>query len=121
MQKVWLDSYPPGVPSEIDMSACASVNDMLAQSCRDYAALPAFKNLGRTITYARLDSLTRDFAAWLQSIAGGREGLRVAIILPNILQYPIAMFGALRAGMVVVNTNPLYTATEMERQLADSG
>jgi len=120
VDKIWLHSYPAGVPAEIDLHAYASINDMLAQACHKFRDRPAFRNLGATITYARLDRLSRDFAAWLQSL-GLPKGSRVALMLPNVLQYPIAMFGILRAGMIVVNINPLYTARELEHQLKDSG
>jgi len=120
MEKIWLDSYGHGVPAEIDMNEYTSLNDVLAKSCRKFADRPAFQNLGATITYADLDRLSRDFAAWLQS-RGLRKGSRVALMMPNLLQYPIALFGVLRAGMIVVNVNPLYTPRELEHQLKDSG
>ncbi len=120
MEKIWLKSYREGVPAEIDLNEYASINDMLAQSCRKFRDRPAFHNLGATITYAELDCLSRNFAAWLQSL-GLPKGSRVALMMPNLLQYPVAMFGALRAGMILVNVNPLYTARELEHQLKDSG
>jgi len=120
MDRIWLDSYGAGVPAEIDMQEYSSLNDVLAQSCRKFADRPAFRNLGATITYAQLDRLSRDFAAWLQS-AGLQKGSRVALMMPNLLQYPIALFGVVRAGMIVVNVNPLYTPRELEHQLKDSG
>src|SRR5450755_2285183 len=120
MDKIWLKSYRPGVPAEIDIGEYASLNDVLAQSCRKFRDLPAFRNLGATITYADLDRLSRHFAAWLQSL-GLPKGTRVALMMPNLLQYPVAMFGALRAGLIVVNINPLYTARELRHQLIDSG
>jgi len=120
MDKIWLKSYRPGVPAEIDIGEYASLNDVLAQSCRKFRDLPAFRNLGATITYADLDRLSRHFAAWLQSL-GLPKGTRVALMMPNLLQYPVALFGVLRAGMIVVNINPLYTARELEQQLRDSG
>ena len=120
MEKIWLKSYPASVPAEIDMSELASINEMFARSCGNFAERPAFRNLGVTITYAKLERLSRDFAAWLQS-AGLRKGARVALMMPNVLQYPVALFGALRAGMIVVNVNPLYTARELQHQLRDSG
>ena len=121
MEKIWLKSYPPGVPAEIDPSAFGSLNAMVERSFADFADRVAFVQMGRELTYRRLDALTRDFAAWLQNEAGLQKGDRVALMMPNILQYPIAIFGVLRAGMVVVNTNPLYTARELEHQLKDSG
>ena len=120
MEKIWLKSYRPGVPAEIDLNEYASLNDVLAQSCRKFRDLPAFSNLGATIAYAELDRLSRHFAAWLQSL-GLARGARVALMMPNLLQYPVALFGVLRAGMIVVNVNPLYTARELEHQLKDSG
>ncbi|MBX5463352.1 MAG: AMP-binding protein [Steroidobacteraceae bacterium] len=121
MEKIWLKSYPPGVPAEIDPSIYRSLVDIAEQSFRKYADRVAYVQMGRAITYCELDELTRDFAAWLQSECGLVKGDRVAIMMPNVLQYPIAMFGALRAGLVVVNTNPLYTTRELEHQLGDSG
>ncbi len=120
MEKIWLKSYRPGVPAEIDLNEYQSLNDVLAQSCRKFRDLPAFRNLGTTITYAELDRLSRHFAAWLQSL-GLPKGTRVALMMPNLLQYPVALFGVLRAGMIVVNVNPLYTGRELEHQLKDSG
>lgn len=121
MEKIWLKSYPAGVPAEIDPSAYSSLNEMVAESFAKYADRVAFVQMGRELTYRQLDALTRDFAAWLQNEAGLQKGDRIALMMPNILQYPIAIFGALRAGMVVVNTNPLYTTRELEHQLRDSG
>jgi long-chain acyl-CoA synthetase len=120
MEKIWLKSYRAGVPAEIDLNEYASLNDVLAQSCRKFRDLPAFRNLGTTITYAELDRLSRHFGAWLQSL-GLAKGARVALMMPNLLQYPVALFGTLRAGMIVVNVNPLYKAREVEHQLKDSG
>ncbi len=121
MDKIWLRHYRAGVPAEIDLNEYASVNDMFARSCRKFSQLPAYRNMGATLTYGQLDRLTRDFAAWLQSLPGMGPGSRVALMMPNVLQYPIALFGILRAGMIVVNVNPLYTARELQHQLADSG
>src|SRR5208283_177484 len=120
MDKIWLKSYRAGVPAEIDLAEYASLNDVLAQSCRKFRNLPAFRNLSTTITYADLDRLSRNFGAWLQSL-GLAKGSRVALMMPNLLQYPVALFGILRAGMIVVNINPLYKAPELEHQLRDSG
>ena len=120
MDKIWLKSYRAGVPAEIDLNEYASINDMLAKSCRKFRDRPAFHNLGKTITYADLDRLSRHFAAWLESLSLPK-GSRIALMMPNLLQYPVALFGALRAGMIVVNINPLYTARELEHQLRDSG
>ena len=121
MEKIWLKSYPPGVVAEIDPGDFHSLNDMVEQSLARFADRVAFVQMGKGITYRELDRLTRDFAAWLQNEAGLQKGDRVALMMPNILQYPVAIFGVLRAGMVVVNTNPLYTAPELEHQLKDSG
>lgn len=121
MERVWLKSYPAGVPADINPDQYASLNAMFAESCRKFSALPAYTNMGRTLSYADLDRLSQRFAAWLQQSAGLKKGDRLAIMMPNVLQYPIAVFGALRAGLVVVNTNPLYTARELAHQLQDSG
>ena len=121
MQKPWLASYPPGVPAEIDPSAYASIRDVFDQSVAKFADKPAFTNMGCTITFAELERLSRAFGAWLQQGARLAPGARVAIMSPNLLQYPVALFGALRAGYVVVNCNPLYTPRELEHQLRDSG
>lgn len=121
MNKVWLKNYPSGVPAEINPNEYRSLTVLLESSCQRFAELDAFTSLGRTITYADFDRRARDFAAWLQQSGKLQRGDRIAIMLPNVLQYPIALFGALRAGLTVVNTNPLYTARELEHQLADSG
>ena len=121
MDKIWLRSYPPGVPAEIDPSRLRTVQQLITETCSAHAALPAFVQMGHTLTYRQLERLSGHFAAYLQQKLQLRKGERIAIMLPNVLQYPIALFGALRAGLVVVNTNPLYTATELEHQLRDSG
>ena len=121
MQKVWLRSYPPGVPEVVDVHEYANLCEILARTCERFPGRPAFTNLGATITYTELDRRSRDFAAWLQKGAGLSRGARVAIMMPNTLQYPVALFGILRAGMTVVNCNPLYTPRELEHQLRDSG
>jgi long-chain acyl-CoA synthetase len=120
MNRFWLKSYPPDVPAEIDPSRLKSLADLLRQACAAYADRPAYEQMGRTMTFKQLDELSRDFAAWLQA-AGLAKGERIAIMLPNTLQYPIALFGALRCGLTVVNTNPLYTSRELQHQLEDSG
>jgi long-chain acyl-CoA synthetase len=120
MNRFWLKSYPPGVPADIDPARLTSLAELLRQACATYRNRPAYEQMGRIMTFAQLDELTRDFAAWLQA-AGMVKGDRIAIMLPNTLQYPIALFGALRAGLIVVNTNPLYTARELQHQLEDSG
>jgi len=121
VDKIWLKSYPPGVPAEIDPEQYRSLRDLFEHACRTYPARPAFTNFGRTITYRELDSMSRAFGAWLQKEALLKKGERIALMMPNVLQYPIALFGALRAGLTVVNTNPLYTHRELEHQLKDSG
>ncbi len=121
MDRPWLASYPPGVPPEVDVSRYASIRDIFAESCKRFADAPAFTNMGATLTYAELERLSRDFAAWLQHGAPLQRGARVAIMMPNCLQYPVALFAALRAGFTVVNCNPLYTPRELEHQLNDSG
>ena len=121
MDKIWLRNYPPGMPAEVDCAAFASLRDVLQTSCRRFGPLPAYSNLGTSISYAELDAASRDFAAYLQQAMGLRKGDRVAIMLPNLLQYPVALFGVLRAGLVVVNVNPQYTPAELEHQLKDSG
>jgi long-chain acyl-CoA synthetase len=121
MERIWLKHYPPDVPAEIDPAAFPSLTAMFEHACQRYATHPAYSNFGRTITYGELDRQSRLFAAWLQGEARLVKGDRIAIMLPNVLQYPVAMFGALRAGLVVVNTNPLYTHRELEHQLNDAG
>ncbi|HXR55992.1 MAG TPA: long-chain-fatty-acid--CoA ligase [Casimicrobiaceae bacterium] len=120
MERVWLAHYPPGVPAEIDVGEYQSVREVFEESCRTYATRPAFSCMGRTLTFADLDALSSTFGGFLQSI-GATRGTRVALMMPNILQYPICVFGTLRAGCTVVNVNPLYTARELEHQLVDSG
>ncbi|OGT59891.1 MAG: long-chain-fatty-acid--CoA ligase [Gammaproteobacteria bacterium RIFCSPHIGHO2_12_FULL_43_28] len=121
MEKIWLKSYPPGIPAEINPDAYQSIVEIIEKSFQQHAHLPAFYSLGKTITYNQLDKYSRDFAAFLQQVLKLKKGDRVAIMLPNVLQYPVAMFGALRAGLVVINVNPLYTADELTFQLANSG
>ncbi len=121
VERIWLKSYPAGMPSEIDPDQFSSVADFFGNIAAKFADKPAFHNLGGTITYAELDRLSRDFAAFLQGLPGMGRGERVAIMSPNLLQYPVALFGILRAGMTVVNVNPLYTARELQHQLKDSG
>jgi long-chain acyl-CoA synthetase len=121
MKKIWLASYPQGVPAEIDAPAYASLSQLLERSCARFRDGTALSNMRASITYGELDRLSRDFAAYLQKVLRLQKGERMAIMLPNLLQYPVALFGALRAGMTVVNVNPLYTASELRHQLADSG
>ena len=120
MEKIWLKEYPAGVPAEIDVDEFSSVKDIMEKSWQRFADLPAFSNMGKTLSYRDMDRLSRDFGAYLQQVLGLKRGARVAIMLPNLLQYPVALFGALRAGMTVVNVNPLYTARELEHQLKDA-
>jgi long-chain acyl-CoA synthetase len=121
LDRNWLNHYPPGVPADIDPDAYPSLKEAIEEAFTTYRQLPAFTNMGATLTYTQLDQLSRAFAAWLQHKSGLVRGDRVALMMPNVLQYPVALFGALRAGMVVVNTNPLYTPRELEHQLKDSG
>ncbi len=121
MDRKWLFQYPPGVPADIDPDRVGSLKALIEEAMVTHRRQPAFANMGATLTYAQLDELSRAFAAWLQHKSGLSRGDRVALMMPNLLQYPIAVFGVLRAGMVVVNTNPLYTARELEHQLVDSG
>ena len=120
MEKPWLKSYPPGVPAQIDLSGYRSIVDLLEQSCSKYKDRMAFHNMGAELSYSELDYLTRNFAASLQNM-GLQPGDRIALMMPNVLQYPVALFGALRAGLVIVNTNPMYTARELRHQLVDAG
>jgi long-chain acyl-CoA synthetase len=119
--KFWLRDYPSDVPADIDPDSIHSLKQMFEDACREFAARPAFSNMGRVLSYTDIDRQSRDFGAWLQQAAGLARGDRVALMMPNILQYPIAIIGTLRAGMTVVNVNPLYTARELEHQLKDSG
>ncbi|MCP5459162.1 MAG: long-chain-fatty-acid--CoA ligase FadD [Gammaproteobacteria bacterium] len=121
MEKVWLKRYPSGVPAEINPDDYRSLLDIFEESCSKYSGLNAFANLGYVMTFAELDAKSRAFAAYLQKSLGLQKGARVAIMMPNLLQYPVALFGILRAGLVVVNVNPLYTPRELEHQLNDSG
>ncbi len=121
VDKIWLRSYPPGVPDEIDVDEFRSLGELFARSVARFSAKTAYVCMGRTISYAELDARSARFAAYLQGELGLRKGARVALMMPNLLQYPIAMFGALRGGYTVVNVNPLYTARELAHQLADSG
>jgi long-chain acyl-CoA synthetase len=120
MDKIWLKSYPPGVPAEIDPSRYSSVADLLEEAFREHRTKPAFVCMGKELSYAELDVLSRKLAAWFQS-KGIPRGARIAIMMPNVLQYPVAIAAILRAGCVVVNVNPLYTPRELEHQLKDSG
>jgi long-chain acyl-CoA synthetase len=119
--KIWLKEYPSGIPAEIDNSKYSSLKDLVETSFEKYSDLPAYECMGHAMTYGELDQQSRYFAAYLQKVAGLDKGDRVAIMLPNVLQYTVALFGILRAGLCVVNVNPLYTARELEHQLSDSG
>ncbi|MAG67651.1 MAG: long-chain fatty acid--CoA ligase, partial [Pseudomonadales bacterium] len=121
LENFWKDKYPEGVSSEINPDSYPNVLAVLKDSCQRFANKPAFTNLGKTLTYGELYTLSGQFAAYLQQHSGLQPGDRIAIQMPNVLQYPIAVFGAMRAGFVVVNTNPLYTKREMEHQFNDSG
>jgi long-chain acyl-CoA synthetase len=116
----WLKNYPAGVSKEIKLYEYKSILELFELSCKKYNDRIAFENMGVTMTYGRLDELSRNFAAYLQEELGLKKGERIAIQMPNLLQFPIAFFGALRAGLIVVNTNPLYTPREMEHQFKDA-
>jgi long-chain acyl-CoA synthetase len=120
VEKIWLKSYPAGVPAEININQYQSLREVLEDSCARFASRPAYSCMGRTITFTELDRLSSEFGAFLQG-RGLVKGARVALMMPNILQYPVCLFGILRAGCTVVNVNPLYTPRELEHQLVDSG
>jgi long-chain acyl-CoA synthetase len=119
VEKIWLKNYDPRVPVDIDPDRYSSIVDIFEQSIAKYSSNVSYINMGKSITFAELDSLSRDFAAYLQS-SGLKKGDAVAIMMPNLIQYPVALFGILRAGMTVVNVNPLYTPRELQHQLSDS-
>jgi long-chain acyl-CoA synthetase len=121
VEKIWLKSYPEGTPENVPEPPWRSVRDLIEHSFASYPDNPAYSNLGKTLTFAELNRLSMQFACFLQQRLGLTRGERVAIMLPNVLQYPVAMCGAFRAGLVVVNVNPLYTARELRHQLQDSG
>jgi long-chain acyl-CoA synthetase len=120
MEKIWLKSYPKGVPADINVNTYRSIPDLIEQNIGKYRDRPAYICMGKTITFGDVDRLSTAFGAWLQS-KGLAKGARVAVMMPNVLQYPAAVFGILRAGYTVVNVNPLYTPRELEHQLKDSG
>jgi long-chain acyl-CoA synthetase len=120
VRRIWLNAYPPGIPAEIDARRFASLGEMFECSCSSFRDLPALESFGAVISYGVLERLARDFGAFLRKGLSLAPGDRVAIMLPNLLQYPVALFGALRAGLTVVNVNPLYTAPELAQQLADA-
>jgi long-chain acyl-CoA synthetase len=119
VEKTWLKNYDPRVPADIDPDRYSSIVDIFEQSIEKYSANVSYINMGKSITFAELDELSRDFAAYLQH-SGLKKGDAVAIMMPNLIQYPVALFGILRAGMTVVNVNPLYTPRELQHQLTDS-
>ena len=121
MERFWLDSYPPGVPHDIDFGDYSSVFDFFRNTCEKFPNNPGYSNFGKTLTFAEVDNLSQQFASYLQNDLGMEKGQRLGIMLPNILQYPIALFGAMRAGIVIVNIDPLYTVRELTHQLNDSG
>ncbi len=121
MDRIWLKSYPAGIPADIDVDEFASLGALFENSAGQFGSRTAYINMDKAVSYAELDRLTRDFAAYCQSVLGLKRGARIAVMMPNVLQYPICIFGALRAGLTVVNCNPLYTPRELEHQLNDSG
>jgi long-chain acyl-CoA synthetase len=121
MEKIWLKNYPQGIAAEVNVHAFASLNEVLSSSCQRFSNLPAYTNMGTSISYAELERASGEFGAFLQQSLGLQRGERVALMMPNVLQYPVALFGVLRAGLVVVNVNPQYTVPELEHQLKDSG
>jgi long-chain acyl-CoA synthetase len=120
-ENFWKDKYPVGIPADINADEYPNIQAVLKESCQRFADKPAFSNLGKTLTYGELYELSGHFAAWLQQHTDLQPGDRIAVQLPNVLQYPVVVFGAMRAGLIVVNTNPLYTTREMEHQFNDSG
>jgi len=121
IENFWKDKYPEGIPSEVDVEKYNSVVEVMEDSFRKFSSKPAFTHMGRTMTYGELDGLSAQFASYLQNHTTLEKGDRIAVQLPNVVQYPVVVFGAMRAGMIVVNTNPLYTEREMEHQFNDSG
>lgn len=117
----WLRHYPEGIPHKINADKYNSLVDLFEEACEKYGDMPAFENMGVSMSFSKVNDLSADFAAYLQNDLGLKKGSKIALQMPNLLQYPVVMFGALRAGLVVVNTNPLYTAREMEHQFKDSG
>jgi long-chain acyl-CoA synthetase len=121
MERIWLKSYPEGVPADIDPTVYGSIGDFFSASVDRYRDRTAFVSMGRTMSYGELDRLSYAFASYLQNVVSLARGARIALMMPNLLQYPVALFGALRAGCVVVNCNPLYSPRELHQQLEDSG
>jgi long-chain acyl-CoA synthetase len=121
MERIWRKNYPPGVPFEADVDAYSSIADLFARSVTKFGAQTALVHMGTSINYSDLERLSDDFSVYLRSVLRLPTGARVALMLPNLLQYPIALFGVLRGGYTVVNCNPLYTPRELRFQLANSG
>ena len=121
MEKIWLKSYQAGVPAEVDLNEFSSIGDLFVKSVKRYGPRNAYINMDKAITYAELDKLAAAFGAYCQSVLRLQKGARIALMMPNLLQYPVCLYGALRAGYTVVNCNPLYTERELEHQLKDSG
>ena len=121
VERIWLKHYPPGVPADINPAEHPSLLHLLEHSIERHRDRPCFTCMGRTLTYGELDLLGRRFGAYLQKVARLRPGDRLAIMLPNVLQYPVAILGAFRAGLTIVNVNPMYTPRELRHQLEDSG
>jgi len=121
MKKAWLKNYPKNIPEEVDVDAYRSIVEVINTSCQTFGSKTAFSNFGKKMSFNELDKLSTSFAAYLQKGLGLKKGDRIAIQMPNLLQYPIVLFGALKAGLIVVNTNPLYTPREMKHQFTDSG
>ena len=121
MDRIWLKQYPEGIPADVDVNAFASVSEFIEKTCARFRHLPAYGSMGVSLTYDEVDRLSAAFGAYLQNVLGLKKGERIAIMMPNVLQYPVALFGALRIGLTVVNTNPQYTPRELEHQLRDSG
>ena len=113
MERIWLENYPDGVPADLDPGGPEDLLTLFEESFREYRERPAFACMGKTLTFGDVDALSERFAAWLQHGAGLSRGARVAVMLPNLLQYPVVLCGILRAGMVVVTCNPLYTPREL--------
>lgn len=118
--RIWVKKYPPGIPANIDENAYSNLLEMIEETLVKYKGLPAFANMGKSLTYGQIDTMSRNFGAYLNS-RGLEPGDKIALMMPNCLQYPIALFGAIRAGLIVVNTNPLYTPSEMKHQFNDAG
>ena len=116
-ERIWLKSYPAGIPADIDISGYGSVLDFFDETIRKYTDKPAFSNFGKHLSFSRLDEMSQAFAGYLQKLGGLQQGDRVAIMMPNLLQYPVVLFGILRAGMTVVNINPLFTARELNSRI----